>query len=145
MPKNCPPDCECWARSFVAISKARDVNALLIEMSMLPIQAPSMRTWETRLPAFVDHGDVHRLFDFERLLFGGCNDLSCFFERHCHASFTAIPCNRSATTISHRSSRELSQVSPHWHADRPCRCTRSSAFMQFSFFRITLKALSVML
>src|ERR1700688_2047774 len=50
MPKNCPPDCECWARSFVAISKARDVNALLIEMSMLPIQAPSMRRWETRLP-----------------------------------------------------------------------------------------------
>src|ERR1700687_2792709 len=50
MPKNCPPDWECWARSFVAISKARDVNALLIEMSMLPIHAPSRGTGETRLP-----------------------------------------------------------------------------------------------
>src|SRR5258708_14350802 len=50
MPKNCPPDCECWDRSLVAISKAADVNALLIEMSMLPMQAPSMRTWDTRLP-----------------------------------------------------------------------------------------------
>jgi hypothetical protein len=93
-----------------------------------------------KIAAFVDHGDVHRLFDFDRLLLGGCNDLSCFFECHCHASFMAIPCNRSATTISHRSSRELSQVSPHWHAERLCRCPRSSGFMQFSFFRITLKA-----
>ena len=28
---------------------------------MLPIQAPSMRTWATRFPACVRHGDVHRL------------------------------------------------------------------------------------
>src|SRR5690242_17254957 len=32
------------------MSKARDVKALLIEMSMLPIHAPSMRTCATRLP-----------------------------------------------------------------------------------------------
>jgi len=30
--------------------RTREVKALLIEMSTLPIQAPSMRTWETRLP-----------------------------------------------------------------------------------------------
>src|SRR5437899_7425163 len=50
MPKNCPPDCECCARSLVAISKAREVYAFLIEISILPSQAPSMRTWDTRLP-----------------------------------------------------------------------------------------------
>ena len=50
MPKNCPPDCECSARSFVEMSKAREVNAFLIEMSMLPSHAPSILTCETRLP-----------------------------------------------------------------------------------------------
>ena len=37
-------------RSFVEMSKARDVHAFLIEMSTLPIHAPSMRTCETRFP-----------------------------------------------------------------------------------------------
>jgi hypothetical protein len=32
------------------MSKALEVNALLIEISMLPIHAPSMRTCETRFP-----------------------------------------------------------------------------------------------
>src|SRR5579871_1615114 len=50
MPKNCPPDCECVARSLVAMSNARDVKAFLIEISMLPSHAPSILTWDTRLP-----------------------------------------------------------------------------------------------
>src|ERR1017187_2285519 len=50
IPKNCPPDWEWPARSLVAISKARDVKALLIEISILPIQAPSIRTCATRFP-----------------------------------------------------------------------------------------------
>jgi len=32
------------------IESARAVNALLIEISMLPIQAPFIRTWLTRFP-----------------------------------------------------------------------------------------------
>src|SRR5215469_14331979 len=50
MPKNWPPDCECVARSLVVMSKARDVYAFFIEISMLPSHAPSMRTCATRLP-----------------------------------------------------------------------------------------------
>ena len=50
MPKNWPPLWECSARSLVAMSNARDVYALLIEMSMLPIHAPSIRACATRLP-----------------------------------------------------------------------------------------------
>ena len=50
MPKNWPPDWQWVARSLVAMSKAREVKAFLIEMSMLPSQALSMRTWATRLP-----------------------------------------------------------------------------------------------
>src|ERR1039458_10467324 len=38
------------ARSLVAISKARDVKALLMEISILPIQAPSIRTCTSRFP-----------------------------------------------------------------------------------------------
>ena len=44
MPKNSPPDCEYFARSLVLMLKARAVNAFLIEISMLPIHASSMRT-----------------------------------------------------------------------------------------------------
>ncbi len=50
MPKNCPPDWECLARSCVLMSKAREVKAFLIEISILPSHASSMRTWATRLP-----------------------------------------------------------------------------------------------
>jgi hypothetical protein len=50
IPKNWPPDWECSAKSLVAMSKARDVYALLIEISMLPIQAPSIRTCAMRFP-----------------------------------------------------------------------------------------------
>lgn len=41
IPKNWPPGWALSPRSFVAMSKARDVHALLIEMSTLPIHAPS--------------------------------------------------------------------------------------------------------
>src|SRR5580704_6982948 len=50
MPKNWLPDWEWVARSLVAMSKAREVQAFLMEMSMEPIQALSMRTWAMRLP-----------------------------------------------------------------------------------------------
>src|ERR1700730_15176977 len=50
MPKNCWPGWLFSASCAVSISKARAVNALLIEISMLPIQAPSIRTWLTRFP-----------------------------------------------------------------------------------------------
>src|SRR5690606_13883869 len=36
--------------SLVVMSNAREVQALLIEMSTEPSHAPSMRTWATRLP-----------------------------------------------------------------------------------------------
>ena len=44
------PGCAFSARSLVAGSNARAVNALLIEMSTLPIQAPSILTWAMRSP-----------------------------------------------------------------------------------------------
>jgi len=50
IPKNWPPGCEFSPRSLVLMSKARAVKALLIEMSTLPIHAPSIRAWQTRLP-----------------------------------------------------------------------------------------------
>src|SRR5438270_1496409 len=50
MPKNWLPDWEWVARSLVAMSKAREVQAFLMEMSMEPSQALSMRTWAMRLP-----------------------------------------------------------------------------------------------
>ena len=50
MPKNWSPDWLLSARSFVVISKALEVKALLIEMSTLPIHAPSIRTCETGFP-----------------------------------------------------------------------------------------------
>src|SRR5258705_2379267 len=50
MPKNWLPGCELSPRSLVVMSKAREVQAFLMEMSMEPSQALSMRTWAMRLP-----------------------------------------------------------------------------------------------
>src|SRR5450755_1362147 len=50
IPKNWLPGWLFSPRSFVVMSKARAVQALSMEMSMLPIQALSMRTCATRLP-----------------------------------------------------------------------------------------------
>src|SRR5882724_12930601 len=50
MPKNSPPDCECFANSFVSISNALDVYAFFMEISMLPIHALSIRTCATMFP-----------------------------------------------------------------------------------------------
>src|SRR5467141_2894573 len=83
IPKNCPPDCECVARSLVAISKAREVYAFFWEMSMLPIQAPSMRTCATMLPP-----------SSATAMFIGCPISLAFFSaaeitRRASSSFTA--------------------------------------------------------
>src|SRR2546423_6048033 len=50
MPKNGSPDWLNFASSPVAMSKARDVHAFFCAMSMLPSQAPSIRSNATRLP-----------------------------------------------------------------------------------------------
>jgi len=64
------------------MSNARAVNALLIEMSMLPIQAPSLRTWPTRFSAAVNYGDIHGLGRLHRLGFRRRNDLRGFLHSY---------------------------------------------------------------
>ena len=48
---------------------------------MLPIQASSTRTWETR-PTLIGHGDIHRLTDLVCLLLRRGNDAASIVQRH---------------------------------------------------------------
>ena len=73
--------------AFRMASNARDVNAFLIEMSTLPSQAPSMRTWATRLPP-----------SSATAMFIGC-PISCAFF--------------SAAAITRRASARLTIGPPH--------------------------------
>ena len=54
---------------------------LLMEISMLPSHAPSMRTWDT-VTSFIRHRDVHWLPDLDRLL------LRAAITRRASSSFT---------------------------------------------------------
>ena len=47
----------------MVISKALEVKALLIEMSMLPIHAPSIRHVQDEISAAACDGNIHRLAD----------------------------------------------------------------------------------
>ena len=63
MPKNWPPDCDCVARSFVEMSKARDGECLLDRDVDAPDPASSIRTCAIEVAAGVGDGNVHGLSD----------------------------------------------------------------------------------
>jgi hypothetical protein len=59
--------------------EAREVKALLIEMSMLPIHAPSIRTCATRFPPASTTAMFHRLPNLGRFLLGCGNRFASGF------------------------------------------------------------------
>ena len=74
--------CTYCARSFVEISNAREVKALLMEMSILPIPRTVHPGMRNKVAAFVDNRNVHGLLDFSSLLFGSGDSLTCFSQGH---------------------------------------------------------------
>ena len=63
-----PPGCDAAPRSPVFMSKKRAVRAFLMEMSMLPSQAPSMRRKGLEIPPGIDDRNVHQGIDLSCLL-----------------------------------------------------------------------------
>src|SRR4029434_8677909 len=93
IPKNWPPDWDNFARSFVERSKAREVKAFLMEISMLPIQASSIRTWATRFPPAS-----------ATAMFIGCSSSFAFLSAAAITLFASSSVNMS---VSFHCSREL--------------------------------------
>jgi hypothetical protein len=80
IPKNRLPDCEYCARSFVRnIERARSEG--LVNRDFDAADPGTVHAdMRNKVGAFVDDYNVHGLFDFNSVLFGGCNDPNCFLQ-----------------------------------------------------------------
>ena len=144
MPKNWPPDCECVARSLVAMSNARDGVGLLDRDVDAAEPGPVHADVGDEVAAGVGDRDVHGLSDLRGLLLRRGDDPSCVLKRdHRESSFNLVHSTRKAAagepsgcearSISRRIRSFASCNRPHScrrRSRRPCssrRCSRPVA------------------